>query len=162
MSTHNLADDPVGVGISFPIKFENGRTALTSSTRVPITGDGGIGDDSVDSISRVVPNEPDKKRVVRQAMARTVLTAQGARFMEGLLGSLVDLVPFEVNDVSTHDAAVAFATIAIIQQERRVEILDASASKDSEDENAILGVIVYKILTEDITDAAVVFERSDV
>lgn len=161
MTTKNLTNDPVGIGIRYPLTFSGGRMELTAKTRIAVTPDGGIGDDRVDTIETLVANDTERKAPVRQSMARIVQVPQGQQFMAGDKGSRVDLVPFEVNDETTHNLVLFYALDSINSQESRISVLDAQAVQDADEDHVIDGLVTYKIKTTQIVDTAVVFSRGE-
>lgn len=159
MASSSLLNDPVGIGVAWPLRFDKGRLALTSVNRAQIPADTGISEDQVSLRSVLVSTQEDQKKVIRQAMRSILLTPQGTRFMLGHYGSLVDLVPFEVNDETTRSLAASYGTVAIEAQEPRVALIEVGHGVPADQPTFMEIDMTYQIVGTQVTDSAIIFDR---
>ena len=144
--------DPVGVGIAYPFRFDRGSLTLTAKTRIPITGDDGIGSDNVSTRKVLAATTNEQKEVMRQSIRRIIKTPTGTRMMEGGNGSLVNTMIFEVNDQIHRNLAASYAAFAVANQEQRAEILSARGTEPPSPEQ-LTGALDYRIRRTQVVDS---------
>lgn len=161
-ANQNSLDDPIGVGIRYPIEFKDGGMRLTAENLAFVRNQEGIGDPRVNGVQRLVATNEEKRAVVRQSMRRIAKSRRGDRFMEGQCGNLADLVVFEPNDAVSQQVAMFYLTSAIAEQEARVALLDSFAQPgDGPGEEIVIEIFAtYKILNTDVVTQDTILERS--
>ena len=162
MALTNPSLDPVGIGVRLPLSFESGRLRLTASTRVAVTADGGIDENSSSmrggTVATLAATDTERVSVIRQSMRRIVETPRGSRIMAGELGCAVDSQVFEPNDASTHSIIAAVSGLAVAEQEPRIRALRVSANQD-EETNKVRVYIDIAVKETGIISSAELLER---
>ena len=113
-----MKKDFLGVGLSFPLKVEDGKVAMSGY-----------------------------EESVRQSIMLILGTAKGERIMRPDFGCGLQELGFSVNDTSTASLAIFYIEEALKKWEPRIELMRVDADADSKDADRLNISIEYRIIT---------------
>ena len=110
--------DFLGVGLSFPLRVEDGKIAWSGY------------DESI-----------------RESIMLILGTAKGERIMRPDFGCGIQELGFSINDTSTASLAIFYIEEALKKWEPRIELMRVDADADSKDADRLNISIEYRIIT---------------
>lgn len=110
--------DFLGVGLSFPLRVEDGKIAWSGY-----------------------------EESIRESIMLILGTAKGERIMRPDFGCGIQELGFSINDTSTASLAIFYIEEALKKWEPRIELIRVDASADSKDADRLNISIEYRIIT---------------
>ena len=110
--------DFLGVGLSFPLKVEDGKVAMSGY-----------------------------EESVRQSIVLILGTAKGERIMRPDFGCGLQELGFSVNDTSTASLAIFYIEEALKKWEPRIELINVDVGTDNNEGDKLNIGIEYRVIT---------------
>lgn len=110
--------DFLGVGLSFPLRVEDGKIAWSGY-----------------------------EESIRESIMLILGTAKGERIMRPDFGCGIQELGFSINDTSTASLAIFYIEEALKKWEPRIELMRVDADADSKDADRLNISIEYRIIT---------------
>lgn len=110
--------DFLGVGLSFPLRVEDGKIAWSGY-----------------------------EESIRESIMLILGTAKGERIMRPDFGCGIQELGFSINDTSTASLAIFYIEEALKKWEPRIELMSVDAGADSKDADRLNISIEYRIIT---------------
>ncbi len=110
--------DFLGVGLSFPLRVEDGKIAWSGY-----------------------------EESIRESIMLILGTAKGERIMRPDFGCGIQELGFSINDTSTASLAIFYIEEALKKWEPRIELMSVDADADSKDADQLNISIEYRIIT---------------
>ena len=110
--------DFLGVGLSFPLKVEDGKVAMSGY-----------------------------EESVRQSIMLILGTAKGERIMRPDFGCGLQELGFSVNDTSTASLAIFYIEEALKKWEPRIELINIDVGADNNESDKLNIGIEYRVIT---------------
>ncbi len=113
-----MKKDFLGVGLSFPLKVEDGKVAMSGY-----------------------------EESVRQSIMLILGTAKGERIMRPDFGCGLQELGFSVNDTSTASLAIFYIEEALKKWEPRIELISVDVGADNNEGDKLNIGIEYRVIT---------------
>lgn len=113
-----MEKDFLGVGLSFPLRIENGKIAWS-----------------------------EYEESIKESIILILSTAKGERVMRPDFGCGLHELVYSVNDTSTASLAIFYVEEALKKWEPRIELIKVDANADAKDGERLIISIEYRIIS---------------